>query len=169
MTKRLRLLTFTALMAALIAALTMLVKFPFPMTSEGYVHFGDGMVYIAACLLSAPYAVAASAIGCGLADALPGQFGWLPATVVLKACMALLFSSRQKKILAKRNVFALLPACAINVVGYYLYEGFAYSQWAALISVFGNVIQSGISVAMFLMLGAALDRLRVKNNLLKWD
>jgi len=156
-------------MAALITALTMFIKLPFPMTSEGYVHFGDGMVYIAACLLPAPYAVAAAVIGCGLADALPGLFGWLPATLLIKACMALLFSSRQKKLLARRNILVLLPACAVNIAGYYLYEGFVYSQWAALVSVFGNVIQSGISVAMFLLLAAALDRLKVKNNLLKWD
>jgi len=166
MTKRLQLLTFTALTAALIAVLTLFAKIPFPMTSEGYVHLGDGMVFLAACLLPAPYAAAAAALGCGLADAIPGFFPWLPATIVIKACMALLFSSKQKKILCSRNFFVLLPACLINIAGYYLYEGILYSQWGALVSVFGNVIQAGAGVAMFLLLGAALDRLKIKNKLL---
>jgi len=166
MTKRLQLLTFTALTAALIAVMTLFAHIPFPMTSDGYVHLGDGMVFLAACLLPAPYAMAAAALGCGLADAIPGWFGWLPATIVLKACMALLFSSKQKKILCPRNFFVLLPACLINIAGYYFYEGFVYGQWGALLSVFGNVIQAGAGVALFLLLGAALDRLNVKNKLL---
>ena len=169
MNRQLRFLTLTALLAALIAALTLYARLPFPMTSDGYVHFGDGMVLIAACLLPTPYAVAAAAVGCGLADALPGLFSWLPATIVIKSLMAWLFSSKQKKILCKRNVLMLLPACAVNVAGYYLYEGLVKNQWAALLSVFGNVIQSGAGVVLFVLSAAALDRLHIKNNLLKWD
>ena len=166
MNKRLQLLTFTALSAALIAAMTLFAHIPFPMTNDGYVHLGDGMVFLAACLLPAPYAAAAAAIGCGLADALPGYFVWIPATIVLKACMALLFSSKQKKILCARNFFVLLPACLINGVGYYLYEGFVFSQWGALVSVFGNLIQAGAGIAVFILIGAAMDRLKIKNKLL---
>ena len=159
-------LTLTALMAALIAALVYFGRIPFPMTSGGIVHPGDGMIFIAACLLPTPYAAVAASLGAGMADALLGDFGWLPATIALKACMALLFSSKQKKILTRRNVLVLLPACAINIAGYYLYEGFIYNQWAALVSVFGNVIQSGLSAALFLLLAAALDRLKLKDRLL---
>ena len=166
MNKRLQLLTFTALTAALIAVMTLFAHIPFPMTSDGYVHLGDGMVFLAACLLPAPYAVAAAALGCGLSDALLGVFGWLPATIVLKACMALLFSSKQKKILCSRNFFVLLPACLINIAGYYLYNGAIYGEWGALLSVFGDVIQAGAGIAVFLLLGAALDRLKIKNKLL---
>ena len=57
-----------ALMAAFITLVTAYVlHVPFP---GGYVHIGDTLIYLAACLLPLPYAVAAGAIGAGLADLL---------------------------------------------------------------------------------------------------
>jgi len=155
-----------ALLAALAAALTF-VHVPFPMTSEGYVHLGDGIVYLAACLLPGPYAAAAAAIGCGLADlAAPA---WLPATVVIKACMALLFSAKREKLLCPHNILALLPAALVNTGGYFLYEGLAFGQWAAALSFIGNLIQSGLAAAIFLLLAAALDKMEIKRKFLKWS
>jgi len=156
-------LTLTALFAALAAALTF-VHIPFPMTSGGYVHPGDGVVYLAACLLPLPWGAVAAAIGCGVADLAAPL--WLPATLLIKPCMALFFSAKRERILCKRNALALLPAALINAGGYFLYEGLALGQWAALAGVLGNVLQSMIAAAIFVLLGAAMDRLRIKRRFL---
>ena len=39
----------------------------------GYIHFGDTLIYLAAVLLPRPYALAAAAIGGGMADMLTAQ------------------------------------------------------------------------------------------------
>ena len=63
-------ITFTALFAALIAVMTAFIKMPTGI-NEGYLHFGDSMIYLAGCLLG-PWAALAAAIGGALADILAG-------------------------------------------------------------------------------------------------
>ena len=138
---------------------------PIPGTG-GYVHFGDALIYLAACLLPTPYAVGAAVVGAGLADLLTAPM-WIPATVLIKALVVLLFTSRKEKFLCRRNGVAVIAAGVINVVGYYLAEALLFGGWAAFFaSVTGNLIQSVGSAAIFLALGAALDRVDLKRRLL---
>jgi uncharacterized repeat protein (TIGR04002 family) len=166
MKNKLQILIFTALFAALIAALTF-VRLPFPVGNGGYLHLGDSMIYLAACLLPAPCAAVAAAIGGGLADVLGGAAIWAPATIVIKACMALMFSAKRNKIFTGRNALALLPASLINGAGYLLYEGALFGNWAAIAipSVTGSLIQSGGSAMLFVLLALALDRLKVRRKM----
>ena len=55
-----RLLALSGLFAAVIFAVTAYIHIP---TGLGYTHAGDGIIYLAASLLPAPYAAAASAVG----------------------------------------------------------------------------------------------------------
>ena len=68
--KQIRLLTTTALFAALITIFTAYIGHVPVGTNGGYIHFGDSLIYIAAAVLPMPYAFAAGAIGGGLADLL---------------------------------------------------------------------------------------------------
>ena len=43
-------ITLTEIFAALIAVMTALIKVPTGI-NEGYLHFGDSMIYLAGCLL----------------------------------------------------------------------------------------------------------------------
>ena len=49
----------------------------------GYIHFGDAIIYLTATLLPAPYAIAAAAIGGGLADLLTAPM-WILPTIIIK-------------------------------------------------------------------------------------
>ena len=60
--KHLYLIVTAALCAALIAVMTAFVKFNTG-SNDGYLHFGDSMVYLAACILPLPYAMVAAAMG----------------------------------------------------------------------------------------------------------
>ena len=70
-------MTLTGLFAAMITLMTAYIcHIPYG-ANGGYIHFGDALIYIAAVLLPRPYALAAAAIGGGLADLLTAPM-WAP-------------------------------------------------------------------------------------------
>src|SRR5574344_1122239 len=109
-------LVLTALFASMIYVLTAFLKIP---TYQGYIHIGDGMIYLAASLLPLPYAMAAGAFGAGLSDYLSGFPMWVIPTVIIKAVTAAGFTRKKETIICKRNIFGIAAAIIICVVGYY--------------------------------------------------
>ena len=161
-----RRLAVTGLMAALITLMTAYI-FHIPVGGNGgYIHMGDALIYLAAAILPAPYAMAAGAIGGGMADLLTSPI-WAPATIFIKMLVVLPFSSRGNRIVTKRNTAALFAAFLISGTGYLLAEGILFGFRAAfLVSVGSSLIQSAASAAVFLIFGLALDRLSFKNKFL---
>ena len=114
--QRFHLLCLSAVFAAAITVTTAyLLHIPIP--TGGYIHVGDAVLYLAACLLPAPYAVAAAAIGAGLADLLTAPM-WVLPTLVIKALVALLFTSRGPRLLCPRNVAAAVGAAVLSSTAY---------------------------------------------------
>lgn len=112
-------MTLTGLFAAMITLMTAYIcHIPYG-ANGGYIHFGDALIYIAAVLLPRPYALAAAAIGGGLADLLTAPM-WVPATIIIKMLITLPFTSQNTKILNTRNIIAPFLALAISATGYYL-------------------------------------------------
>ena len=71
----LRQLVLTALFASAITVMTAYILH-IPIPTGGYIHLGDALIYLAACLLPAPYAAAAAAQGGGNGHpATPPQWG----------------------------------------------------------------------------------------------
>ncbi|MEE1198322.1 MAG: TIGR04002 family protein [Acutalibacteraceae bacterium] len=144
-------LTIAALFAALIAVFTAFI-FHIPIkigANTAYLHFGDAFIFIAASLLPTPYAVAAAV--------------WMPFTFVAKALIALTFTKKGKTI-NKRNIFAIFLSLIITVVIYYVAEALIYGNWITpALSVLGNVVQIVGSGIIYLVLGLALDKTKIKN------
>lgn len=152
-----------------------------PVGTGQYIHFGDAIIYISACVLNFPLGAVAGAVGGGLADILSGYGYWAPFTAVIKFFIALTLSSKSEKILTFHNgVMSVLSGC-ISTFGYYLstvvimafgiggYEK-GSSLWgilsaAAIDSLPGSAIQSVGSVIIFIILAAALDKANFKNSL----
>ena len=133
---------------------------------NGYIHFGDGIIYLAACLLPLPYAVAVGAGGALLSDCVTGFAIWAPASVIIKALTTLLFSSKKDTIINIRNSLVLLPAAILCAGGYYLYEALLYGNFVApLASISSNIIQSIASSIVFVIAGIAMDKMNVKSKL----
>ena len=160
--KKIKNLTLTGLMAALITLFTAyIVHIPIGV-SGGYIHLGDSLIYLSAVLLPWPYAMAAGAIGGGLADLLTAPM-LAPATVIIKILIVLPFTYRGKGILNKRNLIAPVIAMFITVVGYYVADLILFGKEAAfLISVTSNGIQGLGSAAVFYILSAALEKAGVR-------
>lgn len=164
--KHIRTLTLSAVFAALIfLATAYLPRIPFP---GGYAHVGDAFLYLAACMLPAPWACVAGAIGAGLADAMTGYLIYTPGTAVIKAAITLAFTAKSDRILSPRNLLGVIPAGVITVGGYYLYEILLTGSPAAgAATVWFNCLQAVASAVVFLALGALMDCTGLKGKLLK--
>ena len=81
-------LCYTAMFTAMIFVLTRFVSVP---VASGYVHFGDALIYIVASTLGGPWAVFAAMVGEALADLAGGYAFYAPATLIVKALMAVPF------------------------------------------------------------------------------
>ena len=164
---KIRLLTLTALFAALIFLLTAYLHIP---SANGYTHIGDAFVYLAGALLPPGYAAAAGAIGAALADLMTGYAFWASASVFIKALTACLFTAKASKILNWRNLLALVPSFVLCVGGYYLYEALWMQNFVALLAgIPGYCTQVVLSSIVYAAVGGALDHLNIKSRLhLEW-
>ena len=161
--RKVSLMCTTGIFTALVFVVTAYLHIP---TNNGYIHVGDGFIYLAACMLPWPYAMAVGAGGAFLADCLTGFAIWAPGSVVIKALTALLFSRKGSKIINLRNLLVLLPAAVLCAGGYYLYEALLYENFVAPLSgVFTNIIQSVASAIVFLVIGHTFDKFHIKH---KW-
>ena len=165
MKDKIKLMSVTGVLTAAVYVLTAYLQFP---SHAGYVHVGDGLIYLAACILPLPYAMFVGAGGAMLADVLSGYAMWAPGTIIIKAAATVFFSRKSQKIISGRNLLALLPAWAVCIVGYYLYE--ALITWnfvAPLAGMPASLVQSVFSSVVFIVLGLAMDRFDLKQRLFK--
>lgn len=162
--KKLRLLTAAALFAAAITVMTAyLLHIPLP--TGGYVHIGDALIYLAACLLPTPYAAAAAAIGAGLADLLTAPV-WVIPTLVIKALVVCFFTSREDHILCRRNCAAVVLAGLFSPVVYALAGCILAGTAAVFLSQFlGTLVQGIGSGILFLVIAPAFEAARIKDSL----
>ncbi|MDE7389584.1 MAG: TIGR04002 family protein [Lachnospiraceae bacterium] len=166
-----RLLTFAALFAALIAVVTSFIRIP--AAHNGYTHAGDSMIYLAACILPPGYSVAAAAVGGFMADILAGAPEWAIATAIIKSFNILPFIAsryflkkldKDDKILHPANIAMLIPTSIVTVVGYFLAEGIMYGFEVSLFSAFvGGWIQPLAGAIVYLTVGVSLDAMKFKS------
>ena len=148
--KHIKLICISAMLASLVFVATFLIKIPL---AVGYVHIGDGIVFLASALLPAPYALIATAVGVSLADLCSGYVIYIPITALIRILTVLCFS-RKKPMLSARNIIALLLGIIICAVGYYVFEAiFVYENAiSALAGLPFNLAQSAVGALLYLVL-----------------
>ena len=162
---KIKLLTFSALFAALIFVATAYLP-RINLGSGGYIHIGDAFIYIAACFLPLPYAIAAAAIGGSLADLLTGYAIWAPFTFVIKAMLTVSFTNKKSSLINRRNLLACIVALPITTFGYYLAEAAIYTNFLTpLGSLIPNLVQAVGSAVIYIAIAIALDKAKVKDRL----
>ena len=156
--KTIRRLTFSELCASLIFCATYFIKIP---VFSGYIHAGDGLVFLAAVFLPRSYAIAAAAIGAGLADLIGGYPLWIPITVAVRVLSILCFPGGQGDFtfISRRNFIAIALSAIITGAGYFVFESlFVYhSAIAALAGVPFNLLQSAVGAILFSVIGKTRD------------
>ena len=151
---RVRNLTLTSMLAALIFVATSFFKLPVSLT-QGYIHLGDGFILLGAALLGSP-AVIAAALGSALADLLGGYTVYILPTFIIKGlvgAVAVWTLAKERPIWLR--IVGLTAAEAVMVLGYFLAEWLVLGYgWAAAVgAVIPNIMQgiSGVVIAIVLM------------------
>ena len=161
--QKIRLMCIAGIFTAIVFVFTAYLHIP---SHTGYTHVGDGFIYLAACVLPLPYAMFVGAGGALLADCLTGYAIWAPGSIIIKTVAVLFFSRKSARIISIRNLLALIPACAVCIGGYYLYEALITGNFVAPLSgIPGYITQSVLSSILFVVAGLAMDKLNAKNTL----
>ena len=161
--QKIRLMCIAGIFTAIVFVFTAYLHIP---SHTGYTHVGDGFIYLAACMLPLPYAMFVGAGGALLADCLTGYAIWAPGSIIIKTVAVLFFSRKSVRIVSIRNLLALIPAWAVCIGGYYLYEALITGNFVAPLSgIPGYITQSVLSSILFVVAGLAMDKLNAKNTL----
>ena len=155
-------MVLAALMMCMIVVLTMFIKIPIPMT-QGYVHLGDAMIFMAVMLLGWKYGAVAAGVGSAMADIFCGAAMWAPWTLVVKFVMALIMGLILDKggenIGLPRQITAMICGGLFMVLGYYVAEGVMYGNWiAATIGIPWNIGQFAVGMVIATVISASLCR-----------
>ena len=161
--QKIRLMCIAGIFTAIVFVFTAYLHIP---SHTGYTHVGDGFIYLAACMLPLPYAMFVGAGGALLADCLTGYAIWAPGSIIIKTVAVLFFSRKSARIISIRNLLALIPAWAVCIGGYYLYEALITGNFVAPLSgIPGYITQSVLSSILLVVAGLAMDKLNAKNTL----
>lgn len=154
-------LAYGGMFAAAIAVATMFFKIPIIV---GYVHLGDGLIFLAAAVLG-PFAALAAGLGSALADLASGYFIYIPVTFCIKAFMALIASWGCRRKLFFWQTICLYALCeGLMVAGYFFFEWFIYGFETASVAVLFNVVQGLVGVVVGCVLVSFFkNRILVKN------
>ncbi len=151
-------LTMAGVMAALVFVMTYVPKVPVPVTG-GYVHLGDGAIFLSVLLLG-PLGIPAAAIGSGLSDLLGGYMVYVLPTMVIKGLVAFIAWKIWKEGSWLRAVIAFVLAEIVMVAGYFALETVMYGTAAAWAAVGPNCIQGIAGVVLGLVCHGLYPRMK---------
>ena len=155
-------LALGGMLSAVILVMTIGMHLPVPATG-GYVHLGDGFIFLTAAVLG-PYAALAAGIGSALADLLGGYFIYIPATFIIKAAMGLIAGKFAAQSSSIKRIIVFAIAEAVMVVGYFAFEWLLYGGAAALGAVLPNLVQGAFGVILGLILTEISSRMFANKN-----
>lgn len=148
--KKTQKLALGGMLAALVMLFTYIIRIPVPATG-GYVHLGDGMIFLAAALLG-PYAALIGGIGSAMTDLVGGYFIYVLPTFIIKGAMGAIAGILMNQKALFRNVLVFVLAELVMVGGYFLFEGILYGWATAVLAVMPNVIQGVFGVIIGILL-----------------
>lgn len=156
-------LVLSALFAALCCAATMVIQIPI---ATGYLNLGEGMCLLAGLMLGPWFGAAAAGIGSGLADLLSGYGFYAPATLLIKALVALTAGYLLQPVCRKESaafwklIVIELPAELLMVLGYFGFETLVLGEGAAAAAAIpNNLLQAALGIAVSVLLYQALRRI----------
>ncbi len=162
---------WAGMFTALTTVATLIIQFPSP--TGGYINAGDALVILSAFILGPVWGAAAAGFGSALADVLAGYMIYAPATLIIKALMALAAGAIiSRTAIGKAAVFRAIAGSVtaeiIMIAGYFLFTATILRfGWGAAAEIPGNCVQGVFGAAAGTMLFFALKRIpAVKDNFL---
>jgi len=166
-------LVLTALMTCMIMIAILFFRIPVPFT-QGIVHIGDGLIFLAVLMLGTKYAIAAASVGSAMANIIMGFAFWAPWTFVIKGGMALIMGTFISVMMKNHMANSILKPSVIRVIGmvlagiwmtfgYYIAGRFIYGNWmVALFGIPWDIGQFTVGIFIASALVAALRRTSAK-------
>lgn len=150
-------MTLCGVMAAVVFVMTYVPKLPVPITG-GYVHLGDGAIFLSVMLLG-PLGVVSAATGSMLSDLVGGYMVYVLPTLVIKGLVAWTAWYFYRAGKPMRNLLAFALAEAVMVAGYYLFECVVAGVAAATAAILPNVVQGIVGGGMGMLCMTLVPRL----------
>ncbi|MCI2055655.1 MAG: ECF transporter S component [Oscillibacter sp.] len=152
-------IVMTALFAALACVATLVIHLPSP--TGGYLNLGDTVVLLGAYLLGPWYGAVAGGVGSALADLISGYAAYAPATLLIKAMMAIVAGLVWRAVREKQGgtllagVLGEIPM----VVGYWLYDALLLrSLIGGAAGIPANLVQAAVGIAASALLALSLRK-----------
>ena len=164
---RIHKLVWAGLFTALTTVATLII-IPVPVL-HGYANGGDALVIVSAFLLGPAWGAVAAGLGSALSDLLSGFIIYSPATLIIKALMALAAGAILRSDKNRKNLFVTILACItaelIMIAGYFAYDSVIYGVKGAIGDIAGNGTQGIFAVIAGTALFYGLTRIPyVKKN-----
>ena len=152
-------IVITGLAVALVFTATM-IHIRLPIGQGGLIHLGNIPLFLVAIIFGRKMGAIAGAFGMGLFDLMGGWTPWAPTTFIIVGLMGYAVGVISEK---KDNVavyaMAILVACAMKIVGYYIAEALIYGNWVQpVLSIPGNLIQIGVAAVIVLPIAGMLKQ-----------
>ena len=148
-------ISLMAVMSALVAVGTLIVRIPNPM--GGYFNVGDVMIFVAALTFNPLIGGVAGGLGSAIADIIGFPVFALP-TLVIKGLEGLLAGLITNKKKLYRDVIAVAAAGTEMVIGYFLVELYLWGLGGALAEVPANIAQIAIGGLVGIPIALVLRR-----------
>ena len=159
-------LTLMAAFAALTMVATIAVRIPVPAT-QGYVHPGDALVILSACMIGRYKGAFAGSLGQTMADLLGGYAVFAPVTLASKMLMGILMYLAARSFIRKNpaaGVLWMVLGAAAMTGCYYLAEAFLYgSLTVPLIEIPANIVQFAVGTALAAAVAGMLAKTPAKS------
>lgn len=161
-------LVLTALMICLVMLATFAIRVPSPFT-QGYIHLGDSMIFLAVLLLGKKGGAVAGGLGSAMADMIAGYAVYAPWTFIIKGIMGFIMgwfieASSKSKLAAVKvggmpviQIIGMVIAGLEMVIGYGIVDGvFAGNLLAGFMGAPFNVIQFTVGLVLATLIAMAL-------------
>lgn len=149
------LIALIAVMTALVAVGTLIVRIPNPM--GGYFNVGDVMIFVAALTFSPLVGGVAGGLGSAIADIIGFPLFAIP-TLLIKGLEGLIAGLVTNKKSIIRDVLAIIMAGTEMIVGYFLVELYLWGVGGALAEVPANIAQIAIGGLLGIPISLVLRR-----------
>ena len=158
--KKTKSIIYTALFAALVCVATFIIRIP-SIVTNGYVHLGDGFIFIAIILLGKKNGALAGAIGASLADMLSGYSHYILPTFIIKLVMGYVMGLIIEKLPSNKRgwLIGATVGSLWQIIAYYVVGSlFIGSFITTLMDIPGNFMQSLVGIVITLLLSGQLKK-----------
>lgn len=147
--KKVKEMVYISLFAALICVATFIIRIPSVVTN-GYIHLGDGFIFIAVLLLGKRDGAWAAAIGASLADIIGGYSFYAIPSFIIKGIMSLIMGFAMERLsdnIKHKWVIGAVIGSVWQIIAYYVVGSVMVGNFISTISgIPGNAAQSIVGI-----------------------